>query len=246
MYLRSNNIVSHSTSNQYNAACKFLLNVILRKPVDEYYCPNAKIHRKIQPAMTKEQVLTFLASLTDVTAFTFFLLLYGTGLRFSEALDVRARDIRPGEDGAHYIHVVHGKRDKERYVFLPDACYHALRRCWAFNKRGGDISDLVFPLKINTTSAKYFLQKSFNDVRYDNTLLSEFTPHSLRRSFATHLFQVDRGNIWTIKENLGHASIGTTELYLGNVNTYQKFTKTPADICEDAYDAFLERNSWKR
>ncbi len=139
--------------------------------------------------MTKEQVLTFLASLTDVTAFTFFLLLYGTGLRFSEALDVRAKDIRPGEDGAHYIHVVHGKRDKERYVFLPDACYHALRRCWAFNKRGGDISDLVFPLKINTTSAKYFLQKSFNDVRYDNTILSEFTPHSLHHKNIYTMFR---------------------------------------------------------
>ena len=246
VHLRSNNIVAPSTSNQYNAACKFLLKVILRKPVDEYNCPNAKIHRKIQPAMTRDQIRLLLSNFNDISSFTFFMLLYGTGLRFSEALDVKAEDIKPGDHGTHYIHVVHGKRDKERYVFLPDACYRALRRYWAFNKRGGDASDLVFPLKIHKTSAKYFLQKSFNDVRYGNTILEEFTPHSLRRSFATHLFQVDRGNIWTIKDSLGHANLGTTELYLGNVNTYQKFTETPADVCEDAYAAFLARNGWRR
>ena len=36
VHLRSNNIVAPSTSNQYNVACKFLLKVILRKPVNEY------------------------------------------------------------------------------------------------------------------------------------------------------------------------------------------------------------------
>ena len=136
-----------------------------------------------------------------------FTLLYGGGLRIGEALALNRRDA-PGGGSM----TVRGKGQKERVVpVLPavaeaitgylDACPHA---------GGGDA-----PLFLGVRGARLnagVAQRQMRLLRADLGLPETATPHSLRHSFATHLL-AGGGDLRTIQELLGHASLSTTQRY---------------------------------
>jgi integrase/recombinase XerC len=136
-------------------------------------------------------------------------LLYGAGLRISEALGLtRAEAPGPGNETLR----IRGKGGKERIVpVLPvvaEAVTEYVRRCpylGAADKplfvgaRGG-------PLKAR------IVQRSLEKMRGALGLPETATPHALRHSFATHLL-ANGGDLRTIQELLGHASLSTTQIY---------------------------------
>jgi integrase/recombinase XerC len=136
-------------------------------------------------------------------------LLYGAGLRISEALGLTRRDAPvPGIDSV----TVRGKGDKERMVpILPvvaqavaaylAACPHALlpEGPLFVGARGGPLSPRV-------------IQYAVASLRGALGLPASATPHALRHSFATHLL-ARQGELRAIQELLGHASLSTTQLY---------------------------------
>ncbi|MEM9499846.1 MAG: tyrosine recombinase XerC [Pseudomonadota bacterium] len=134
-------------------------------------------------------------------------LLYGCGLRISEALGLRAEAAPLGES----LRIV-GKGGKERIVpvIAParDAVNDYVRRCpHALNSgtplfrgvRGG-------PLRPRA------VQKLMQIVRLQLGLPASATPHAMRHSFATHLLNAG-GDLRAIQELLGHASLSTTQAY---------------------------------
>lgn len=135
------------------------------------------------------------------------LLLYGCGLRISEALDLDNKDMP--RDGS--LTVV-GKGGKSRMVpVLPavsealdmylSACPHALTPDGPLfvGIRGGRLGPRV-------------IQKRVQALRLALGLPRETTPHALRHSFATHLLS-GGGDLRIIQELLGHASLSTTQRY---------------------------------
>ncbi|QNM84120.1 tyrosine recombinase XerC [Sphingomonas sabuli] len=135
------------------------------------------------------------------------LLLYGSGLRVSEALSLTARDLPIGEA----IRVT-GKRAKTRIVPVVKAVREAiaeyLRECpypvdgdtpLFLGARGGPLSaDLV--------------RRAVRAARVRLGLPDTLTPHALRHSFATHLLA--RGaDLRSLQELLGHASLSSTQIY---------------------------------
>jgi integrase/recombinase XerC len=135
------------------------------------------------------------------------LLLYGSGLRVSEALSLTARDLPIGEA----IRVT-GKRSKTRIVPVVKAVREAiadyLRQCpypisgdspLFVGARGGPLSaDLV--------------RRAVRAARVRLGLPDTLTPHALRHSFATHLLA--RGaDLRSLQELLGHASLSSTQIY---------------------------------
>ena len=136
-------------------------------------------------------------------------LLYGCGLRLSEALDLTPRQApRPGMAVLRVI----GKGSKERVVpLLPAvieaveayraACPFALAPDGAFflGVRGGPLNPRL-------------VQKLMERLRYRLGLPDTATPHALRHSFATHLL-AGGGDLRAIQELLGHASLSTTQRY---------------------------------
>ena len=137
------------------------------------------------------------------------ILLYGSGLRISEALGL-PRSAAPLGD----VLTIHGKGGKERRVpILPvareavatylDLCPHPHRPDAALflGVRGG-------PLNARS------VQRTVETIRNQMGLPPTATPHALRHSFATHLLQAG-GDLRTIQELLGHASLSTTQVYTG-------------------------------
>lgn len=137
-------------------------------------------------------------------------LLYGSGLRISEAtgldrqdLDLEAREAR-----------VTGKGSKPRVVPLAKASAEVLRRHLASSEgKPGDPVFLGFRNKRRLSPA-VFAHRIKRYASAAGVPLADLTPHKLRHSFATHL--LDAGaDLMVIRDLLGHASVGTTQVYTG-------------------------------
>ncbi len=135
------------------------------------------------------------------------ILLYGCGLRISEALDLRRSD-HPLSDTLR----VTGKGGKTRLVpVLPavqTACADYVRLC-PFDLEPGD--SLFRGLRGGPLGARS-VQALMQDLRSRLGLAPTATPHALRHAFATHLL-ANGGDLRAIQELLGHASLSTTQVY---------------------------------
>src|SRR5215469_9992328 len=139
-------------------------------------------------------------------------LLYGSGLRISEALGLKRRDVpKPGEGD---VLVVTGKGNKARMVPVLQnvltliseyvgMCPHVLAQDAPIflGARGGPLSPRIIQLTMERMRGALGLPDSA-------------TPHALRHSFATHLLSRG-GDLRAIQELLGHASLSTTQIYTG-------------------------------
>jgi integrase/recombinase XerC len=135
------------------------------------------------------------------------LLLYGSGLRVSEALSLTAKDLPIGEAVR-----VRGKRSKTRIVPVVKAVREAIadyvRQC-PFPVAGD--SPLFVGARGGPLSAD-LVRRAVRAARVRLGLPETLTPHALRHSFATHLLA--RGaDLRSLQELLGHASLSSTQIY---------------------------------
>ena len=142
--------------------------------------------------------------LRDIAVVT---LLYGCGLRISEALRLKGSDFPLGDT----IRVL-GKGGKERLVpVLPvarDAVANYVAACPFEMERDGPIFRGVRGGQLNPRQ----IQKVMEQTRNQLGLPASATPHAMRHSFATHLLSAG-GDLRAIQELLGHASLSTTQAY---------------------------------
>jgi len=135
-------------------------------------------------------------------------LLYGCGLRISEALGLKHRDIEGNRD----VLTVTGKGNKTRMVPLLPQVSNLIATYVAIcpydlppdgplfvGARGGPLSPRIVQLAVARMRGALGLPDSA-------------TPHALRHSFATHLL-ARGGDLRAIQELLGHASLSTTQIY---------------------------------
>lgn len=134
-------------------------------------------------------------------------LLYGCGLRISEALGLRGRDLPLGEA----LRIL-GKGGKERIVPVLPVARQAvdayLKQC-PF-EIGPD--DVVFRGVRGGPLNPRQISKVTEQARMQLGLPATATPHAMRHSFATHLLEAG-GDLREIQELLGHASLSTTQAY---------------------------------
>ncbi|SFS16102.1 tyrosine recombinase XerC [Yoonia litorea] len=134
-------------------------------------------------------------------------LLYGCGLRISEALGLTGKDVPLPE-----VLRIKGKGDKERLVpVIPaarDAVAEYLQLC---PYPVSDDAPIFRSLRSKPLSARA-IQKVMEQARLQLGLPATATPHAMRHSFATHLLAAG-GDLRSIQELLGHASLSTTQAY---------------------------------
>lgn len=135
-------------------------------------------------------------------------LLYGAGLRVSEAARLEWRDV----DRVRGLVAPLGKGGKRRLVPLADAVLVALDRHAAATLSHTSTSPLVFP---SPRTGRAMTRQRLFDVVREHALaagLPPISPHKLRHSFATHLLE-GGADLRSVQAMLGHASITTTEIY---------------------------------
>ncbi|MEN9895618.1 MAG: hypothetical protein RIR97_1470, partial [Pseudomonadota bacterium] len=137
-------------------------------------------------------------------------LLYGCGLRISEALGLTVNDVSGGTRALR----VTGKGNKTRLVPLLPIAVEAVdtyRRLCPFHLAGDSI---LFRGAKGGPLQPAIIQRDMQKMRGALGLPETATPHALRHSFATHLLG-NGGDLRTIQELLGHASLSTTQVYTG-------------------------------
>jgi integrase/recombinase XerD len=134
-------------------------------------------------------------------------LLYGTGLRVSELISLKTRDVTSDRE----VLTIKGKGGRERLVPVSSSARDAVRR---FLKTRGDDSPWLFPshgAEGHLTRQHFALDLKglAREAGLDAGLLS---PHVLRHAFATHLL-AGGADLRAVQQMLGHADIATTQIY---------------------------------
>jgi integrase/recombinase XerC len=139
-------------------------------------------------------------------------LLYGSGLRISEALGLTRREVpRPGEGD---VLIVTGKGNKTRMVPVLQNVLALVQEYVAMCPYPLPAEGPIFVGARGGPLSPRIIQLAMERLRGALGLPDSATPHSLRHSFATHLLSRG-GDLRAIQELLGHASLSTTQIYTG-------------------------------
>ena len=207
--LRKRNLKTSSVNRKISTLknyLKFLHTEKIINQIDFQEFKSLSSFKKIPKAISKsqmEQIFEDLKKSKQTNAGLYILILkliYLSGLRISEALNLKWSDINH-QDNSIYVY---GKGSKERKVFIINDYLVQLKNLEKNNQ-------YVFTInkkKISTRSVNKFLQNC-----YDNSLIkNKLSSHIFRHSFATTMLE-NNADIRHIQKLLGHSSISTTEIY---------------------------------
>lgn len=135
-------------------------------------------------------------------------LLFGCGLRISEALSLKNRDIANKPEILRII----GKGNKERLVPVLPAVWNAIEKYISVRPFGNMSDDHVFRSVRGLPMSPRMAEKVIENLRNYLQLPDYVTPHALRHTFATALLS-DGADLRSLQELLGHESLSTTQLY---------------------------------
>ena len=173
--------------------------------------PSMKNKHKLPTVFSQQELRLLFKSPQRLKQLVLLCLIYSAGLRVSEVCKLKLNDI---DFDRKQIHVRESKNNKSRYVVLGEFIAKGLRQyiegakpsIFLFNGR-----EKGTPLSHNAVQQSFRLAMKKADIQKDACV------HTLRHSFATHL--LEQGvDIVTIKEQLGHAHIQTTMMYLHNLS----------------------------
>lgn len=194
---------SPSTITQALAAVRFLYVDALGLPDPTAGVKRPKKRTHLPKYLTREEVRALLKAL-DGPFLVAAMLMYYLGLRLSEALNLKAGDL---EQNLQSGWVRQGKGGKDRRFQVPKPLTGVLRGAI----QGKKPQQYVVLLGKERPSPST-IQKEMARAGLDAGIVKAVHPHLLRHSFATHLHE-DGVDIRDIQELLGHANIGTTQVY---------------------------------
>ncbi|HBD92981.1 MAG TPA: hypothetical protein DDY71_01960 [Spirochaetia bacterium] len=184
----------------------------------------SKKKAKLPTVLSKQEILAVYKQINNIKYKTIFQLLYGTGIRISEALSLRIQDI----DSKRMIIVVRGgKGDKDRYVMLSEKLLKILREYYKSLKIK-PTTYLFCQQNINKPVNPRWIQHKISLAGKTAGIQKQVTPHILRHSFATHLLE-DGVDVRRIQLLMGHTSLRTTAIYMNVSATFVTQTASPLD-----------------
>jgi|TARA_B100001113_G_scaffold193327_1_gene158514 integrase/recombinase XerC len=170
-----------------------------------------KIGETLPKALTPEDVEKLLSfepkTLADIRDKAFLELLYSSGLRVSEAVNV---NIASFESDFSFVKVL-GKGQKERMLPVGKFAKDAITTWIEKRSEITSTSDALFLNKYGNRISIRAMQERLYKISISQGM-SPVSPHMLRHSFATHILE-SSGDLRSIQEMLGHSSLSTTQIY---------------------------------
>ena len=217
-YLNKETLNEKSISRNISCLKSFykFLNIekyIKENPSDILFQP--KIKKSLPNTLTEEEVLNLLnIELTDNFSYrnkAMLELIYATGLRVSELINLKLQDIDFSQD----IIRTFGKGKKERIVPIGDFAKEYLK-IYIYEYRGSMLkkenSEYLFLNNHGKQITRQGFFKILKKLAKEKGIEKELSPHTLRHSFASHLLKYG-ADLRTIQELLGHSNISTTQIY---------------------------------
>jgi integrase/recombinase XerC len=138
-------------------------------------------------------------------------LLYGTGMRLSELIDLKERDI----DFYSRTVKVLGKRNKERIIPINQPLVKLIQDYQHFKNSEGLMHEYLIVSEKGNQGYPIMIQRITKKYLSLVTTLAKKSPHILRHSYATHLLN-NGAELTAIKDLLGHTSLSATQVYTHN------------------------------
>lgn len=198
------------------ASLKFFFSEILNKDIGQIKVP--KKDKTLPEVLTKEEVKTLIESAETKKSKLIISLLYSSGLRVSELVNLKIEDINFNEKIGR---VKKGKGSKERIFILSSNLSEKLKE---YHKN----KNYVYAFSKDKPLTTRNIQKIIKNLRTKTGINKKITPHTLRHSFATHILESGT-DIRLIQTLLGHASLNTTQLYTHVSSEQLKKIENPLD-----------------
>lgn len=206
------------------AGIRFLYTKTLGRPEVVAWMSWPRQPKTLPVVLSGSEVTTLLGAMSTPMLRAVAMVMYGAGLRISEACALRVEDI----DAARgVLHVRHGKGGRERCVMLSERLLVVLRSYWAACRPP---RPYLFPGDDpRKPISDDHVRRGVKSAVQICELTKRVTPHVLRNSFATHLLETGT-DIRVIQALLGHASIRTTMRYVQVSRAKLAKTKSPLDL----------------
>ncbi len=210
---------SSATRHLVCAALKFYYEDVLKRKFNLKY---PKKSNKLPVVLGKGEILRMIESLQNKKHRLLLMLMYGSGLRLSETIQVKIEDF---DSNSKILHVKSGKGNKDRIVnlsekFISDFIRFVNGKTYGYlfgsaQRKESHISGRTAQLIVKNAVRKAGIAKNAHC-------------HTLRTSYATHLIE-NGTDISYVQKLLGHSKIGTTQAYLRLSKNSIRNIKSPLD-----------------
>jgi site-specific recombinase XerD len=210
-YLFEEKKLAVGTVGLHVAALRFFFVRVLKRRELKEDLPTPKRHRRLPTVLSPDEVRCLIAGAKNLYHRTLLLMLYGTGLRRSELLQLKVSDI---DSQRMVVRVERGKGGHGREVPLSPTLLTALREYYRWMRpqtylfpgtQDGWRTDRPLTSKVVWEAVRFAARAAGINRRV--------SPHTLRHSYATHLLEAG-ADLRTIQVLLGHADLTHTTVYL--------------------------------
>ena len=220
-------VTSLKVSSSYQYAkllgIKFLYRTTLGRPDMVSFICLPKKYSPLPTVLSLDEVAALLKAIQSPRYQAIAMVMYGSGLRISEARMLEVGHI----DGARgVLRVHHGKGNKAREVKLSPSLYAWLRAYW---QRERPPHPYLFASRRGTPMPRASVVRALQLATKAAGIKKRISPHVLRHSFATHLLEHGT-DVRVVGALLGHASIRTTARYTRVTEKLVRETPSPLDL----------------
>ena len=192
---------------------KFLNSEDLERNNPTLYLATPRIPENLPGMLTFDEVILLLNSISadsemNIRNKAMLELLYATGLRVSELVNLKASDINLQDC---FVRII-GKGSKERLIPFGKKAGDFINIYLAKRKHILSEDDNIFISRLGKKLSRIEFWRQLKNIARDAGIIKNITPHTLRHSFATHLL-AGGADIRFVQEMLGHTSIATTQIY---------------------------------
>lgn len=211
-----------TTVSLHISALKFFYETVLKKKFSEIRPPKAE--RKIPTVLTKQEVRDLISAAKKDRHKLLIEFLYSSGLRVSEAVNLKVDNLNFDEKIGK---VIAGKGKKDRLIIISQNLVEHLKQHLKNRKKD---SEYVFPGQFEKEPLSVRMaQRIVSDSAKRAGIRKRVFCHALRSSFATHLLEAGT-DIRVIQELLGHVNLSTTQRYTKVSTEMLKKVKSPLDV----------------
>jgi integrase/recombinase XerD len=212
--LRDQKLATGTVQNRMTALHFFFKKVLKRHDPELYDMALTRTPKKLPVVLSPEEVEKLIEAAPNIRYRTILLLLYATGLRRTEASQLKLADI---DSKRMVIHVHEGKNSRDRELPLTPKLLAELRDYWRVCKVKPKV--YLFPTRFKAAGQEErpitdkAVWHACRESARRSGLSKRFGPHTLRHSFATHLLE-NGTDLPTIQLLMGHQKLQDTTLYL--------------------------------
>ena len=200
------------------SAIKVFYKYVIKKPCP-YSLNNSRRRKRLPVILNKGEIMNILSKIENRKHHLMIALLYASGLRVSEVVSLKVKDL---DLDALSIHIRDSKHHKDRITVFS---VKNLLELQAFIQDRNPESYLFLANEKNKYSIRT-VQQIFNKALSKTRINKKASCHSLRHSFATHLTE-NGVDVKTLQSLLGHKSVKTTMVYIHLADPLMRKVKSP-------------------